>query len=58
MCAKFCDVRKTVSEVIEVLHDNKIPFSLFDFVFDKVIKEAEARTIPYSPKQVQKERTE
>lgn len=58
MCAKFCDVRKTVSEVIEVLHNNNVCIGLMDYVLDEVKKAVEANTVPYSPKQVQKERTE
>lgn len=58
MCAKFCDVRKTVSEVIEVLHNNNVCIGLMDYVLDEVKKAVEANTVPYSPKQVKKERTE
>lgn len=58
MCAKFCDVRKTVSEVIEVLHDNNVCIGLMDYVLDEVKKAVEANTVPYSPKQVKKERAE
>lgn len=52
MCAKFCDVRKTVSEVIEVLHNNNVCIGLMDYVLDEVKKAVEANTVPYSPKQV------
>lgn len=58
MCAKFCDVRKTVSEVIEVLHNNNVCIGLMDYVLNEVKKAVEANTVPYSPKQVKKERTE
>lgn len=50
MCAKFCDVRKTVSEVIEVLHNNNVCIGLMDYVLDEVKKAVEANTVPYSPK--------
>lgn len=48
---KGFNIEKTVNEIIEVLHDNKIPISMFSFIFEKVQKKAEDYTIPYSPSQ-------
>ena len=46
---KGFNVEKTINEIIEVLHDNKVPLGMFPFIFEKAQKKAEDYTIPYSP---------
>lgn len=46
---KGFNTEKTVNEIIEVLHDNKVPIGMFPFIFEKAQKKAEDYTIPYSP---------
>lgn len=47
---KGFNIEKTVNEIIEVLHDNKVPIGMFQVIFEKVQKKAEDYTIPYSPR--------
>lgn len=46
---KGLNTEKTVNEIIEVLHDNKVPIGMFPFIFEKAQKKSEDYTIPYSP---------
>lgn len=43
------ETEKSVKEIIQILHDHKIPIGLFDEVFYLVKRDATYKTIPYSP---------
>lgn len=44
------DIRKAAIEVVQVLHENKIPIVLAQSVFKEAMELIERNTIPYSPK--------
>ena len=44
------DIRKVATEVVRVLHENKIPIVLAQSVFKEAMELIERNTIPYSPK--------
>ncbi len=41
--------RKTALEIVRVLHENEVPISLMQFVFEEAERLARAHTIPYEP---------
>lgn len=41
------DPRKAAREIVAVLHKNKIPLGFIPTVFEEVIKDVEAHTVPY-----------
>lgn len=43
------DVQKPVPEIVAVLHKYQIPIALVDQVFDRVMHDINANTIPYNP---------
>lgn len=43
------DIRKVAIEVVQVLHENKIPIVLAQSVFKEAMELIERNTIPYSP---------
>ena len=43
------DTRNAAKRIVQVLHEEGIPFSLFDRTFQNVKELAEIYTIPYSP---------
>lgn len=43
------DIQKPVPEIVAVLHKYQIPIALVDQVFDKVMHDINANTVPYKP---------
>ena len=43
------DVQKPVPEIVAVLHKYQIPIALVDQVFDRVMHDINANTVPYKP---------
>lgn len=43
------DIQKPVPEIVAVLHKYQIPIALVDQVFDRVMHDINANTIPYNP---------
>lgn len=43
------DTQKPVPEIVAVLHKYHIPIALVDQVFDRVMHDINANTIPYNP---------
>lgn len=43
------DIQKPVPEIVAVLHKYQIPIALVDQVFDRVMHDINANTVPYKP---------
>lgn len=45
----MADLKKTVPEIVYILHKHHIPLGLIDIVFNLVRDNIEMHTIPYNP---------
>ena len=43
------DIQKPVPEIVAVLHKYQIPIAFVDQVFDRVMHDNNANTVPYKP---------
>ena len=43
------NVRKTALEIVQVLHQNEVPITSIQFVFQEAERLASIKTVPYSP---------